>query len=118
MIRMRAGDVVQPDVCYVGGIARALRVAAMAHEAGLPCVPHSAGRSLVTVFTLHLLAAIPNAGPHMELSIEPTAWAAELYEPSLEVIDGEVPMPEGPGWGIVVNPSWLERAEREISEAR
>ena len=48
MIAMRAVDIVQPDVCYVGGLTRALRVAAMAAEAGLPCVPHSANLSLVT----------------------------------------------------------------------
>ena len=30
MIDMRAVDVVQPDVCYLGGLTRTLRVAAMA----------------------------------------------------------------------------------------
>ena len=46
--------------------------------------------SLVTVFTLHLLAAIPNAGAHLEFSIEPAAWTRGLYEPALEVRNGEV----------------------------
>jgi len=36
MIRMRAVDIVQPDVCYVGGLTRALRVARMAADAGMP----------------------------------------------------------------------------------
>ncbi len=63
IIDMRAVDIVQPDICYVGGLTRALRVAQMADEAGLPCVPHSANLSLVTVFTLHMMGAIPNAGP-------------------------------------------------------
>jgi L-alanine-DL-glutamate epimerase-like enolase superfamily enzyme len=51
----RAFDIVQPDVCYVGGLTRALRVAALADEAGLVCVPHSANLTLVTVFRLHLI---------------------------------------------------------------
>ena len=55
MIAMPAVDIVQHDICYVGALTRALRVAAMADEAGLPCVPHSANRSMVTVFTLHML---------------------------------------------------------------
>jgi L-alanine-DL-glutamate epimerase-like enolase superfamily enzyme len=116
MIRMHAVDIVQPDICYVGGLTRALRVAAMAAEAGLPCVPHSANLSLVTVFTLHMLAAIPNAGLHMEFSIEPTAWTKDLYQPPLEVRDGRVAIPDGPGWGVTVNPTWLAEAQRQVSE--
>ena len=116
MILMRAVDIVQPDICYVGGLTRALRVAAMAAEAGLPCVPHSANLSLVTVFTLHMLAAIPNAGPHVEFSIEPTSWTNDMYQPSLEVRDGTVAVPQGPGWGVTVNPAWLAAAERQVSE--
>jgi len=116
MIAMRAVDIVQPDICYLGGISRTLRVAAMAAEAGLPCVPHSANVSLVTVFTLHLMAAIPNAGPHVEFSIERTPWTEGLYTPALEVHDGKVAVPAGPGWGVTINPEWIARAERLVSE--
>jgi L-alanine-DL-glutamate epimerase-like enolase superfamily enzyme len=112
MIRMKAVDVVQPDICYVGGLTRALRVAAMAAEAGLPCVPHSANLSLVSVFTVHMLAAIPNAGPYMEFGIEPDDWTRPLYEPYLEVRDGQVAVPDGPGWGVEINPSWLAAASK------
>jgi L-alanine-DL-glutamate epimerase-like enolase superfamily enzyme len=116
MIAMRAVDIVQPDICYVGGITRALRVVAMAQAAGLPVVPHASNRSLVTVFTLHLLGAIPNAGPHMEFSIEPREWASEMFSPVLEARDGKVAIPDGPGWGVTMNSSWLEKAERQVSE--
>ena len=118
MIRMRAVDIVQPDICYVGGLTRALRVAKMAAEANLPCVPHSANLSMVTVFTLHMLAAIPNAGPHIEFSIEPTEWVKSIYYPQLQVHDGKVAVPDGPGWGVAINPAWLAKAERSISEHR
>jgi len=116
MIAMRAVDVVQPDICYVGGITRALRVAAMAAEAGIPCVPHSANLSMVTVFTLHMLGAIPNAGPYLEFCIEDVSWTDGLYTPALEAHDGKVMIPDGPGWGVTMNPSWLESAEHRISE--
>jgi L-alanine-DL-glutamate epimerase-like enolase superfamily enzyme len=117
MIAMRAVDIVQPDVCYVGGLARALRVARMAADAQRPCTPHSANLSMVTVFTLHLLAAIPNAGPHLEFTIEPTTWTKDLYDPPLEVRDGHVPVPQGPGWGVTVNPAWLAAADSRISQS-
>jgi L-alanine-DL-glutamate epimerase-like enolase superfamily enzyme len=117
MLTMGAVDVVQPDVCYIGGITRARRVAQMAAERGVPCTPHSANLSLVTVFTLHLMAAIPNAGPFVEFSIEPTGWTADLYQPALVAREGAVPVPEdGPGWGVTINPRWLEAAEYQISE--
>ena len=116
MIAMRAVDIVQPDICYVGGLTRALRVARMAAEAGLPCVPHSANRSMVTVFTLHMMGAISNAGPHVEFSIEPTPWAEGIFSPALEARDGKVQIPEGPGWGVEINPDWLAGAEHAVSE--
>ncbi len=120
MIRMRAVDIVQPDICYIGGLLRTLWVARMAAERGLPCVPHSANLSLVTVFTLHLMAALRNAGDYVEFSIEESDWISEwiegLYSPGLEVVDGEVAVPDGPGWGVEVSPRWLERADREVSE--
>lgn len=115
MIQMRAVDIVQPDVCYVGGLTRFLRVAKMAQEAGLLCVPHSANLSLVTVFTLHLLASLPNAGPYLEYSIEPSGWTDGLYTPALRVQDGSVAVPEGPGWGVEINPDWLEGTAYQVS---
>ena len=117
MIRLRAVDIVQPDVCYVGGLTRAMRVAAMAAEANLPCVPHSANVSMVTVFTLHMLAAIENAGNFMEYSIEPTPWAQKLYHPPLRVEGGEVAVPDGAGWGVTIDESWLAAADRQVSSA-
>jgi L-alanine-DL-glutamate epimerase-like enolase superfamily enzyme len=115
---MPAVDVVQPDVCYVGGLTRSLLVARLARDAGLPCVPHSANLSLVTVFALHLAGAIENAGPYVELSIEPTAyypWQQGLYTPRLTAHDGMVQIPEGPGWGVEINPEWLAAAEHGAS---
>ena len=116
MIRMDAVDIVQPDVCYVGGITRAMRVAKMAEQAGKPCVPHSANLSMVTLFALHLLAAIPNAGDYLEFTIDNPDWATNLFAPALEVRDGTVAVPEGPVWGVTVSPAWLDGASRQVSE--
>jgi L-alanine-DL-glutamate epimerase-like enolase superfamily enzyme len=118
MIRMNSIDIVQPDLCYIGGLTRALRVAQMAQKANKPVVPHSANLSMVTLFTLHLLASIPNAGPYMEFSIE---WDDSLnqsfYRPRLEVKDGRVMIPPGPGWGVEIDPEWLKSAQYQKSQA-
>ncbi len=120
MIAMQAVDIVQPDVCYMGGLARTLRVARMADAAGLPCTPHSANLSMVTLFTMHLLCAIPNAGKYLELSIEGPdyyPWQEGLFvESPYQVRDGKVQLPDGPGWGVEIRPGWLERASYQVSE--
>ncbi len=120
IVEVRAVDIVQPDICYIGGLARALKVAKMAEAARLPCVPHSANLSLVTVFSLHMMGAIKNAGPYVEFSIEPTAdyypWQAGIFGPELKARDGMVQIPEGPGWGVEVDPDWLAAATHQVSE--
>ncbi|CAN5348978.1 hypothetical protein BH10PSE7_BH10PSE7_17760 [soil metagenome] len=120
MIAMRAVDIIQPDVMYVGGMHRTLEVADMAAKAGLPCTPHSANLSLVTMCTMHLLGAIPNPGKYLEFSIEGDdyyPWQDGLFlgDP-YRVEDGKATIPDAPGWGIEVNPGWLERAKYQLSE--
>jgi L-alanine-DL-glutamate epimerase-like enolase superfamily enzyme len=120
MITMRAVDIVQPDICYVGGLTRAWRVAKMAEAAGLVTKPHAANVSLVTVFTMHMLAALPKAG-EVEFSIEDdaaiTKQARAMFDPVLEMKDGRAVMPQGPGWGVRIKPEWLASAERRVSGA-
>jgi len=116
MIGMRAVDIVQPDICYVGGLSRALEVAKMAEAAGMTCTPHAANLSMLTIFTLHMVAAIPNAGKYMEYTIEQDEWTKNLFIEPMEVIDGKVQVPEGPGWGVTIRPEWLAQAEYRISQ--
>jgi L-alanine-DL-glutamate epimerase-like enolase superfamily enzyme len=116
IINLRAVDIVQPDIGYVGGLSRALRVARMAQDAGLPCVPHSANRGMVLVFSLHMMGALDYAGPHVEYGIENPSWQEGLYSPALEVVDGKIAIPDVPGWGVTINPDWLAQADYQKSE--
>ncbi|MEE8455880.1 MAG: mandelate racemase/muconate lactonizing enzyme family protein [Limibaculum sp.] len=120
MIDMRAVDIPQPDVCYLGGISRTLRVAKMAAAAGLPVTPHCANLSMVTLFTMHLLRAIPNAGKYLEFSIEGPdyyPWQEGLFVRSpYAITDGKATVTEAPGWGVEISPDWLAKAEYRVSE--
>jgi L-alanine-DL-glutamate epimerase-like enolase superfamily enzyme len=120
MIAMRAVDIIQPDVMYMGGMERILKVAAMGAEAGLPCTPHCANLSLVTLFTMHLLRAIPNAGKYLEFSIEEAdyyPWQYDLFvESPYTITDGKATVTDAPGWGVEINPDWLARATYQVTE--
>ena len=118
MIDTHAVDIVQPDICYMGGITRTLQVADYAKQAGLPCTLHSANLSLVTVFSIHFMAAIENAGKYVEFSIEGSdyyPWQNNIFTPEFEIHNGNVSISDKPGWGIEVNPEWLALSDYRIS---
>ena len=108
-----------PEVinCRAGMVAF---VAAMGAEAGLPCTPHCANLSLVTLFTMHLLRAIPNAGKYLEFSIEEAdyyPWQYDLFvESHYTITDGKATVTDAPGWGVEINPDWLARATYQVTE--
>lgn len=120
MIDMRAVDIVQPDILYLGGICRTLRVVEMAQASGLPVTPHCANWSLVTLFTMHLLRAIPNAGKYLEFSIEGSdyyPWQEGLFvESPYGIEDGHARVTDAPGWGVEIAPEWLAKSRYQISE--
>ena len=120
MIALKSVDIVQPDVLYIGGMIRAMQVAQMGHAAGLPCTPHAANLSMVTIFTMHLLRAVPNPGRYLELSIEGDdyyPWQRDLFTSDpYRVEDGHVTVTDAPGWGVEINPEWLAKSSYSVSD--
>jgi L-alanine-DL-glutamate epimerase-like enolase superfamily enzyme len=65
------------------------------------------------------MGAIENAGPYVEFSIEEAdyyPWQYGVYENLPVAKEGKVQIPEEPGWGVRINPSWLEKSHHQISE--
>jgi L-alanine-DL-glutamate epimerase-like enolase superfamily enzyme len=120
MIALKVVDILQPDVMYMGGITRTLEIAKMGQEARLPCTPHAANLSLVTLFTMHLLRAIPNAGKYLEFSIEGPEyypWQQNLFVNSpFDIQDGKATITNAPGWGAEISPEWLDQAEYKVTD--
>jgi L-alanine-DL-glutamate epimerase-like enolase superfamily enzyme len=79
---------------------------------------HSANLSLVTLFSVHFMAAIENAGKYVEFSIEGSdyyPWQNNIFTPEFEIRNGNVSISDKPGWGIEVNPEWLALSDYRIS---
>ena len=66
--------------------------------------------------------AISNPGKYLEFSIEQEdyyPWQVGLFLGNpFKVSNGKVSIPEEPGWGVTINPEWLAKAKRQISEVQ
>jgi L-alanine-DL-glutamate epimerase and related enzymes of enolase superfamily len=101
LVRTDAADVLQPDVCRVGGITAWTAVAELARAAGLPVVPH-----YVEPIHVHLAAAFGNV-PSIE---HHSTVLNEVLESPPALEDGQFTPPDEPGHGVRF--SGLEKHEK------
>jgi len=107
-------DIAQPDITVAGGFSEWANIQALASSFGIPVVPHVWGSGIALAAALQVLAVIPPL-PHtanpIPLQNEPivefdrnrnTLRDDLLCEP-IRLVDGRVPVPQGPGLGIEVN---------------
>ena len=118
MIDNQVVNILQPDICYMGGVTRTLEVAELAQQANLPVTLHSANLSLITLFSAHIMGSIPNAGKYLEFSIEGLdyyPWQANIFSPNYEIVEGQLKMDHQPGWGVEISPEWLSQTQYQVS---
>jgi galactonate dehydratase len=99
LIAKRAADILQPDVCHLGGLSVTKRVAGMAHDRLLPVAPHNPTGPVMNAMTLHLAAAIPNFSIFETVMID-VPWRRELVRETLAFDAGHLVVPSGPGLGV------------------
>ncbi|MBV1799838.1 mandelate racemase/muconate lactonizing enzyme family protein [Siccirubricoccus sp. G192] len=92
--------VVQPDACKWGGFTATLPVAQAVLGAGRSYCPHFLGGGIGQLASLHLLAAVRGPGL-LEWDANPNPLREGLLEGVLELHDGLVAPPQGPGLGLV-----------------
>jgi L-alanine-DL-glutamate epimerase-like enolase superfamily enzyme len=115
-IANRAVDIVQPDLHYYGGFIRSMRVARMAHEAGMLCTPHMSGSGLGYLDAAIFAACIPNPVPFTEYKGSADIPISSDTS-SLVVKDGTVRIPSGPGFGITIDPAFIREAVKVSSSS-
>ena len=115
---MRAVDIVQPDICYLGGLTP--HAARREDGGGSRPALHAALRQPFHGDHVHACiscGAIGNAGKYLEFSIEGPdyyPWQEGLFRRApYEVVDGKVTIPDAPGWGVEIDPpGWREPPTR------
>jgi L-alanine-DL-glutamate epimerase-like enolase superfamily enzyme len=102
-------DIVQPDSYYFGGLVRSVKVGRMAAAFGKSIVPHMSGGGLGFVYNSHLVSVLPNAGAHHEFKGLRTIVPFECRTSSLQVVNGRVKVPTGPGCGVDLDPDFIKK---------
>ena len=117
LIDGRCLDIVQPSIPGVGGITEAKRIATLALAANLRLAPHVWGGAVGLAAACHFIAAQP-ASPHvdhppypqmLEYDMSDNALRTQLLKMPLELEQGHVVLPQGPGLGIELDPATVER---------
>ena len=107
MLEQGAVDIVQPDLIKAGGFSVCKKIAHLAEAFGRVCTPHQT-QPFGTLANLHFAASTPNCRYFQEYNIEPHPLRDSLFrEPVLEVKDGCLTVPEGPGLGVEINEAIL-----------
>lgn len=109
VIEDRAVTIFQPDLSKTGGITETLRIASMASCYKISINPHSSMTGINMAATIHLLAAIDNAGYFEGDVSKDNLFRDELVStPYTLGLDGTVQPLEGPGIGLEVDVSFLK----------
>jgi len=97
----RAVDVAVVDVLW-NGLLESTRIATLADAYEIDCAPHNFYGDLATLMSAHFCAAIPNFRI-MEIEVDDVPWKGDLVTAAPVIDNGELIVPQGPGWGAEVN---------------
>lgn len=125
LLQVRGADIIQPDICVVGGMIEMRRIAALAEAHFVSIAPHNPMGPLATAVNVHFCAAQPNFkileyrlphGPGYVFGTGNAEGASEaerangawyVKDPYLPK-DGHLELrPTRPGWGVEIDEALL-----------
>lgn len=111
-----AVDIAQPDLCSCGGISAARHIVTLAQAHGVVVNPHVWGSAIAQAASLQLLAALPVTHhalfapePVLEYDCSSHPFRQQLITQPIQQRDGWVAIPDGPGLGVQIDRSVIER---------
>lgn len=116
LLGRHAVDIAQPDIGSCGGITAARHIAVLAQAHGIEVNPHVWGSAVAQAASLQMIAALPVAhhslyarAPVLEYDRSSHPFRRDLVVEPLDLVDGMVHIPDGPGLGIEVRRETVER---------
>ncbi len=111
LLRRDAVQYVRPDVCLVGGITHAKKIAALAESFDVPVVPHNPGNlsPVSTAACLHVAMSIPNLALQECPANEDVLPKSELVKRSYRIEAGHFTVDAVPGLGVELAENAVER---------
>jgi D-galactarolactone cycloisomerase len=119
LLKNRAVDIVQPDLCFAGGLTAGLRIKVFSSLFKTPILPHVWGSVVAMRTSLHFLASLPDWNTSFldpvspvfeyERSQSENPLQNELATEPLVFKDGCILMSKKPGLGIEIDRKVLEK---------
>lgn len=103
VFKLRAVDIIQPDVCHAGGLAETRKIAAMAEAHYIPVAPHNACSPVGTMASVHVAACTPNFKIQETFDDFSEPWVRDAVIGRPEIVDGYFSLPDKPGLGVDLN---------------
>ncbi len=100
VIRRNAAQYLRPDVCAMGGITAAKKVAAIAEASDVLIIPHNPLGPVSTAACLQICASIPNLGIQELPGFCLNGAEDRMVKEPLRFKDGFMEIPEAPGIGV------------------
>jgi galactonate dehydratase len=109
LLENRAARIIMPDVCWCGGISEAKKIAMMAETYYLPVAPHNCGGPILHYASAHLAANLTNLNILESVRRHYLDEYRGIVTKDLVAVDGEIPLPPGPGLGVELDASVFSR---------
>src|SRR5262245_47388123 len=104
ILEKKAAQILQPDVCYAGGITELKIIAGMAEAYYLPLAPHNPNGPVSLAASLQIAASIPN---FLIQERGDNEYSDLLAKPLPPVTNGHRPLLTDPGLGITIDENKL-----------
>jgi L-alanine-DL-glutamate epimerase-like enolase superfamily enzyme len=101
-------DTLQPDLSRCGGLTAGKQIADFAARRGIDCAPHAWLTDLLAAASLHLNAYLMDS-LYLEYNVSTASLLKTLCSPPIEMVDGMIPVPVGPGLGVEVDQDVIDR---------
>jgi galactonate dehydratase len=108
LLAQRSADIIQPDVCHMGGILPLVEVGSMANVNYVTVAPHNPNGPVATAASLNALVTMPNA-LILEFWLDAESVRHDLIEEYFNLKKGYIYPSNKPGLGIDVNEKALTK---------